>query len=320
VVALLAAIPLLAAAYLLLSDDGDEVPGVDDGPVPATREAAADFLDRYVDGDGRVVRHDQGGDTVSEGQSYALLLAQVAGDRERFDRVWEWTRSNLLRPDGLLASHADAGRVIDRNPASDGDLVTAWALLRAPGPRADELRRAGRRMAGAVLEREIAAPPGPGLLAAGPWATGQPASLNPSYWALPAFAALGEEAGDGRWEELGAASVAMIGALTDEGRLLPPDWARADGAAVSASASPNGDPPEVQYGPDAQRVVVWLASSCEPAAGAAGRSRERDRLIDEAARLDAAHPTYYGAAWVALGRALLTTDLLGGCGAQARPG
>jgi endoglucanase len=56
------------------------------------------------------------------------------------------------------------------------------------------------------------------------------------------------------------------------------------------------------------------------AAGAAGRPRERDRLIDDAARLDAAHPTYYGAAWVALGRALLTTDLLGGCGAQARSG
>jgi hypothetical protein len=114
-----------------------------------------------------------------------------------------------------------------------------------------------------------------------------------------------------------------------------------------------------------QRVVVWLAASCEPAArrlaaawwpllsggktsralalrtdgqvaggtptplslvasaaaaGAAGRPRVRDRLIDEAARLDAAHPTYYGAAWVALGRALLTTDVLGGCGAQARPG
>ncbi len=190
VVALLATIPLLAAAYLLLSDDGGEVPGIDDGPLPATREAASDFLDRYVDEHGRVVRHDQGGDTVSEGQSYALLLARVAGDRGTFGRVWEWTRSKLLRPDGLLASHADAEGVLDRNPASDGDLVTAWALFRAPGPRADEPRRAGRRMADAVLEREIAAPPGPELLAAGPWATGQPTSLNPSYWALPAFAAL----------------------------------------------------------------------------------------------------------------------------------
>jgi endoglucanase len=361
VLALLAAIPLLASAYLLISDDGDEVPGVDDGPLPATREAAADFLDRYVDDDGRVVRHDQGGDTVSEGQSYALLLAQVAGDDEMFGRVWRWTASHLQRPDGLLASHADSERVLDRSPASDGDLVTAWALVRASG----ELRREGRRIASAVLEHETVAPPGPALLAAGPWATGQPASLNPSYWALGAFAALAEESGDARWEELAAASLSATRTLTDAGRLLPPDWARADGAAISATASPNGDPPEVQYGPDAQRLVVWMAASCDPAArrlaaawwpllserdttaalalrtdgevlagtptplslvasaaaaGAAGRPRERGRLIDEAARVDAAYPTYYGAAWVALGRALLTTDLLGGCGAQAGPG
>jgi endoglucanase len=364
VVALLAAIPLLTSAYLL-SGDREAVPGIDDGPRPAAREAAADFLDRYVDGDGRVVRHDQGGDTVSEGQSYALVLAQVVGDGETFRHVWDWTRSNLLRPDGLLASHADAERVLDRNPASDADLVTAWALLRASGPGSSELRRAGRRMAAAVLEREVAAPPAPVLLAAGTWATGPPASLNPSYWAFPAFAALRERSGDTRWESLGTASLSALRALTEEGRVLPPDWARADGAALSASPSPNGDPPEVQYGPDAQRVVVWLAASCEPAArrlaaawrpvlsggatgralalrpdgrvvngtpaplalvasaaaaGAAGRPAERDRLLDEAARLDAAHPTYYGAAWVALGRALLTTDLLGGCGARPRRG
>jgi endoglucanase len=363
-VALLAAIPLLASVYVLFANASEDVPGIDDGPRPATREAAEDFLDRYVDEDGRVVRHDQGGDTVSEGQSYALLLAQVAGDGRTFARVWDWTSANLLRRDGLLASRADSERIIDGNPASDGDLVTAWALLRASGPDAGELRRAGRRMARAMLAREIAAPPAPGLLAAGPWGTGQPASLNPSYWALPAFATLRDETGDGRWEELGAAAVSTTRALAGEGRLLPPDWARADGAAVRPSPSPNGDRPEVQYGLDAQRVVVWMAASCEPsarrlaaawwpllsrrdagralalrtdgrvidatqtplslvaaaaAAGAAGRPWERDRLIDEAARLDAAHPTYYGAAWVALGRALLTTRLLGGCGAEPGP-
>ena len=33
------------------------------------------FLDDHVDDDGRVVRHDEGGDTVSEGQAYAMLVA-----------------------------------------------------------------------------------------------------------------------------------------------------------------------------------------------------------------------------------------------------
>jgi len=46
------------------------------------------------------------------------------------------------------------------------------------------------------------------------------------------------------------------------------------------------------------------------AADAAGQSAARDGLLDEAEALDRRSPTYYGAAWVALGRILLTTKLL----------
>ncbi|WP_295787969.1 glycosyl hydrolase family 8, partial [uncultured Microbacterium sp.] len=56
----------------------------------ATAEA---FLDTYVDA-GRVVRTDQGGDTVSEGQAYGLLLAVAADDPSRFDSIWEWTTTH----------------------------------------------------------------------------------------------------------------------------------------------------------------------------------------------------------------------------------
>src|SRR6266571_1756749 len=45
------------------------------------RSSAQAFLDGYIDPDGRVVRRDQGGDTVSEGQSYAMLTAVALGDR-----------------------------------------------------------------------------------------------------------------------------------------------------------------------------------------------------------------------------------------------
>jgi len=37
------------------------------------------------------------------------------------------------------------------------------------------------------------------------------------------------------------------------------------------------------------------------------------RLLEEAAALDQRSPTYYGAAWVALGRIMLTTKLLDAC-------
>ena len=71
--------------------------------VMTAEEASADFLNNWVDGDGRVVRRDQGGDTVSEGQAYGLLIALGANDEARFDAIWQWTHNNLLREDGLLA-------------------------------------------------------------------------------------------------------------------------------------------------------------------------------------------------------------------------
>jgi endoglucanase len=49
------------------------------------------------------------------------------------------------------------------------------------------------------------------------------------------------------------------------------------------------------------------------AAGAAGDATARAELLDRAAASDESAPSYYGAAWVALGRVMLTTDWLGAC-------
>lgn len=346
---------LIVPALTLVVQRSAGGPSSDD----AVRGAAERFLERYVQPDGRVVRHDQGGDTVSEGVSYALLLAEVAGDRRTFARVWRWARAHLQRPDGLLASRANSDGIVDPMPASDADLVTAWALVRHTGPRRRTFNRAGRRLARAVLRHETVVRGSRSVLAAGPWATGEPATINPSYWALPGLRELGRRTRDARWARLVAGSVRLSQRLSARGRVLPPDWARMDGAQATPTPDPSGAAPAVQYGLDAQRTVVWLAVDCNPAgrrlaaswrrllaqpgrdraialttsgaildrrtnplpliasaaaAQAAGRDGDRNRLLEEAERTDGAHPTYYGAAWVALGRALLTTDLLGGCG------
>lgn len=333
-------------------------PGGASASEQAAEAAARSFLSRYVAPDGRVVRWDQGGDTVSEGQSYALLLAQVAGDPRTFERVWAWTSGHLLRSDGLLAYLADADRIRDPTPASDADLVTAWALVRTRGSQATAYHAAARRIGEAVLRLETTSRDGMAILAAGPWATGSPASINPSYWAFPALASLARETDDPRWRALETSSLELTRALTSGGATLPPDWSRIDGTRATATPAPDGHLPYVQYGLDAQRLVVWLAASCDrsarrlaaawwpslsqagrasaagldpggavrdgaanpmplvaaaAAAGAAGEVSARDRLLERATRLDAAHPSYYGAAWVALGRALLTTRMLGTC-------
>jgi endoglucanase len=300
-----------------------------------------------------VVRTDQGGDTVSEGQAYGLVLAQAVGDDAAFARIWQWTRTHLQRSDGLVSYHADAtGRVLDPQPASDADLLIAWALLRARGPDAAALQADGRRVATAVLAEETTRSPDSGLLlTAGPWATGRPATLNPSYWALPVMRELASLTGDRRWDDMAATAVSLTSEITDGGRMLPPDWAALPASGIArAQSSANGgqDPP--QYGLDAQRTVVWFAASCDPraralaaawwsilkdparqrpialdlrgtvlnavaaplpyvaaaaSARAAGDQSASMRLMQQAVAQQRMSPTYYGAAWSALGPMLL---------------
>jgi endoglucanase len=325
------------------------------------RQAATRFLTAYARPDGRVVRTDQGGDTVSEGQAYGMLLAQATGDRAALSRIWGWTRDHLQLADGLFAFHASpAGQVVSREPASDADLLIAWALLRYRGPSADAWHQAGRRVARAILAHEVTTGPGGvPVLTAGPWATGRPASLDPSYWSLAAFDGLARLTGDQAWHRLAVGAVTMTRELTGDGRLLPPDWAELTASgALRPEPAPDGSQPQTQYGPDAQRTVAWFAAACDPqaralaarwwpllrsgdraralalrpdgtvlnptravlplvasaaAANTAGDGAAARRLLQRAADQQQTHPTYYGAAWAALGPALLSPATLGTC-------
>jgi endo-1,4-beta-D-glucanase Y len=240
-------------------------------PAIAVQAPATSFLGGYVLPNGRVARPDQGNDTVSEGQAYGLLLAEATGKPAEFGRIWRWTQDHLQLPSGLFAYHANAaGRLLSPEPASDADLLIAWALLRYQGPDAAARHQAGQRVAAAVLAQEVTSgPAGQPVLTAGPWATGDPASLNPSYWALPALTGLAELTGDTRWLELADEAVVLTDRLTKGGEVLPPNWAQlsADGA-LSPVATPNGSESQAQYGFDAERTVLWFAASCDPRARA----------------------------------------------------
>lgn len=277
------------------------VAGCSDGPpysVPRSSAVwrAASFLKTYVRPDGRVTRPDQGGDTVSEGQAYGLLLAEVAGRPAAFGKIWSWTRTHLQLPNGLFAFHANAaGHVLSPQAASDADLLIAWALLRYQGPGAAARHRDGKRVAAAVLKHEVTSGPGGNLvLAAGPWATGRPASLDPSYWALPALAGLGSLTGDPKWHHLASSSVKLASHLTGGGRTLPPDWAKMTASGeLAPEPAPDGSQPQTQYGLDAQRTVAWFAASCDSRArGLAARwwglLRSGDRAKAQALHLDGA--------------------------------
>lgn len=320
-------------------------------------EAGRVFLTRYVDDDGRVVRRDQGGDTVSEGQAYAMLVAVGVGDAETFDSVWNWTRENLERPDQLLSWRWDDGEVVDASSASDADLDAARALVLA-GDRFQQPRytSAGMDLGQAVLDLETVQTAAGRILTAGQWAMSEPYPYNPSYASPGATAVLAAASGDPRWSELAEGSRAVSAALLSQAP-LPPDWAqvRADGT-VQAMPGAQGRGKSVRYGYDATRTPIRFAESCDPAdralaaamvepldrgkdtaeldlggsplaegesvvaatghaaavAAAGDTGRAAEELVD-ADYLAQTAPSYYGSAWAALGRLMLTDDVLGGC-------
>lgn len=318
------------------------------------------FLERYATPDGRVQRIDQGGDTVGEGQAYGMLIAAGIGDQRRFAKIWAWTGHHLQRPDGLLSFRWVDGRVVDPQAATDADLDAARALLVA-GCRfhQPELRRQATALGQALLGAETTSDRGRLLLTAGPWATGNPITLNPSYVAPATLMALQRAGGDARFARVAAAGRTFVQELS---RPLPPDWATVSRAGAGAP-QPSGPPGQGGGGPrfgfDAARTLVRFAEDpaaagrrtaadawrvlrgqapaslvvqrtlagrpdgdthhpialvgAAGAAAAAGDAAAAARLLDGAAELDRRQSTYYGAAWVALGRLMLQTTALRSC-------
>ena len=328
------------------------------GRQPQGRAAAAAkrFLKRYVTPDGRVVRLDQGGDTVGEGQAYGMLMAAAIGDAKRFDAIWNWTKANLRRPDGLISFLWKGGHVIDPQAATDADLDASRALLVA-GCRFQrpDLRRDALALGSAILNVEVTTGPTP-VLTAGPWAVTPPITLDPSYFSPATYAALQSASGDARWSAVAASSRSIVSALMTPPDVLPPDWARLENGRPVPIGTPSAPQTTPQFGFDAVRTLIRYAEDPDPAgraiaarawpvfagqsptnlpvnhtlsgrpigdvlhpvvlvaaagaADAAGQTAARDGLLDQAEALDRRSPTYYGSAWVALGRIILTTQLL----------
>ena len=269
--ALVAVLVVAVVAFAVLRSDGGEVGSEEGDPVATANEralaASKDFLERYVDPDGRVVRRDQGDDTVSEGQAYAMLVAVAIDDREAFDRVWRWTRENLQRPDGLLSFLWRDGKVEDPQAAADADLDAARALLLAASRFDDErYRTEGLRIAKGIVGEQTARSGGQRVLLAGPWANYEDRLVvNPSYFAPRSYALLERATGDDVWQELAVSSRRIADELVADGERLPPNWAVIRGDMdIRASGPPNNEGEAPDYGFDAARLPLRYAESCDP--------------------------------------------------------
>ena len=173
------------------------------------------YAERFLLPEGRIVDTGNKGISHSEGQGYGMLLAVAAGDRAAFDRLWGWTQRVLIvRGDGLAAWRwTPDGGVADRNNASDGDMLIAWALLRAAETwQAEAYRTAGTAIVRALASGLLVEQAGLTVLLPGRdgFRKGETLILNPSYWIFPAIRAFAALADGERWGKLSDAGLVLL--------------------------------------------------------------------------------------------------------------
>lgn len=220
------------------------------------------YRQRFIDADGRVFRPHNRGDTVSEGQAYALLIASLLDDRPTFDRVMRWTHTHLSRQrhagDHLLAWHWQPGRgVVDWNSASDADIDYALALIIA-AHRWHDLRYApaAQPILNDLLSLNTKVVDGRRYLLPGNWGQGNDRTIiNPSYLSPAHFRVFFACTGDARWNDLIDSSYRLIDTASRRlaglsGVGLMPDWLRIapDGSLTRAEGFSN------RFGWDAVRT------------------------------------------------------------------
>ena len=175
------------------------------------------FSRRFITPEGRVVDRTFGAKTTSEGQSYGLFFALVAGDRRRFEQIRRWTAAELAggelgeRLPGWLWARREDGTwgLKDANSAADADLWLAYTLLEA-GRHWQEPRYTaqGRALLVSIASREVVElDGGRALLLPAPSGFdlgGSRYRFNPSYVPGFLFQALNDYDPAGPWERVWA--------------------------------------------------------------------------------------------------------------------
>lgn len=184
---------------------------------------------RFIADDGRVVDTGNRGISHSEGQGFGMLLAQGYEDRQGFERIWQWTRQNLqVRQDYLCAWKYVPGQgAVDRNNASDGDILIAWALLKAGREwQRDDYLKASRNILADIRHQLVREWQGKSVLLPGAagFEKAEGITVNLSYWVFPAFRDFREFDPSPVWDELTASGLHLLEAARFGRWHLPPDW------------------------------------------------------------------------------------------------
>ncbi|WP_130833101.1 glycosyl hydrolase family 8 [[Erwinia] mediterraneensis] len=228
-------------------------------------QAAADswdiFKSRFMNRDGRIIDTANNNVSHTEGQGYGMLLAVAHNDRTTFDALWQWTRTHLSNEQNDLfywryVPDADVP-VADKNNASDGDVLIAWALQRAAQQwQAPEYQQQSDRIQRAIIKHNVINYAGHTLMLPGAQGFNKTSYvvLNPSYFVFAAWQAFATHSHLQVWNKLIDDGMDLLGKMQFGKTGLPLDWValNADGSLAPAVEWP------ARFSYDAIRIPLNL--------------------------------------------------------------
>lgn len=268
---------LVVVSVIYLNSSRSDVPLVF-SPAQLLGTVWREYKETYVEPSGRTVDLQRNSVTTSEGQSYTMLRAVWMGDKEMFDRAWEWTQDNLRRSDDQLFAWLYGERPDGTwgipiaqgggNTASDADQDIALALIFAYARWQDPAYLTeARALLADIWEHEVIIVRGTPYLAANnieKTSNSPTAVLNPSYFAPYAYRVFALVDPAHPWTELAESSYDLLERLLDEPlgtgphASLPPDWVLIH-KMTGALSAPKESPLTTNFSYDALRMPWRLA-------------------------------------------------------------
>ena len=226
------------------------------------------YRSTFVSDDGRIIDYSQDKVSHSEGQGYGMVLALAYNDKATFEKIWRWTNNNLLkRKDHLFVwqwGERPGGEwdVLDYNNATDGDILIAYALLKAGRKwKNAAYTEQGLKTVKAIREKLATSWQGHSLLLPGyeGFQKDDRLSINPSYFILPAFRLFAKTENKPFWDKVYSDSISIIGKSQFGKWGLPSDWIK---------LSKSGIEPDTRkspyFGYNAVRVLLYLSYESRP--------------------------------------------------------
>ncbi|MFW5387703.1 glycosyl hydrolase family 8 [Yersinia sp. 2542 StPb PI] len=220
------------------------------------------FKSRFLKPDGRIV--DTGNHDIShtEGQGFGMLLAVFNDDRPTFDSLLGWTQKTLYNADtGLFSWRYEPNakvKVADKNNATDGDILIAWALLLAGDKWHNrDYTSQSNQIQNAIIKHTVINFAGYHVLLPGSASFNHTSYvvINPSYYIFPAWNSFYQYSHLKIWKDLNDDAIQQLSAMKLGKVNLPTDWVslRSDGSFAPA----NGWPARFSF--DAVRIPLYLS-------------------------------------------------------------